>query len=103
MSLALDKEGFLRHLSDWDKGVADQLADNAGIKLTEAHWEVIGLTRDYYQKHNIFPVNRVLIQRMREELGEDKGSSIYLMQLFTGKPRRFVAMISGLPKPTNCD
>jgi len=40
---------------------------------------------------------------MRENHGEEKGSSIFLMQLFTGKPRRYIAMISGLPKPTNCD
>ena len=100
---AVDAEGFLRAIDDWNETVADLLAAQADIVLTEAHWEVINLARQYRQEHLIFPANRVLIKLMREQLGEDKASSIYLMQLFTGKPRRFIAMIAGLPKPTNCD
>ena len=100
---AVDAEGFLRAIDDWNETVADLLAAQADIVLTEAHWEVINLARQYQQEHRIFPANRVLIKLMREQLGEDKASSIYLMQLFTGKPRRFIAMIAGLPKPTNCD
>ena len=100
---AVDAEGFLRAIADWNETVADLLAAQANIVLTEAHWEVIYLARQYQQERRIFPANRVLIKLMREQLGEDKASSIYLMQLFTGKPRRFIAMIAGLPKPTNCD
>ena len=100
---AVDAEGFLRAIDDWNETVADLLAAQADIVLTEAHWEVINLARQYQQERRIFPANRVLIKLMREQLGENKASSIYLMQLFTGKPRRFIAMIAGLPKPTNCD
>jgi len=103
MDLNVDKEGFLREIRDWNKNVAAQLATSAGIELTDNHWEVIDLARSYYQQYNLFPANRVLVHLMSEQLGEDKGSSIYLMQLFTGKPRRYIAMISGLPKPSNCD
>ncbi len=100
---SVDTEGFLKSIDDWDEAVAEWLAIQAGITLTNAHWEVINIARNYQQEKGIFPVNRVLIKLMREQLGENKGSSIYLMQLFTGKPRRFIAMIAGLPKPTNCD
>lgn len=103
MDLNVDKEGFLREIRDWNKDVAAQLAASAGIELTDNHWEVIDLARSYYQQYNLFPANRVLVHLMSEQLGEDKASSIYLMQLFTGKPRRYIAMISGLPKPSNCD
>ena len=100
---AVDAEGFLRSIDDWNEKVAGQLAAQADIVLSEGHWQIIRIAREYQQERGIFPANRVLINLMREQLGQDKGSSIYLMQLFTGKPRRFIAMIAGLPKPTNCD
>ena len=99
----LDSEGFLRSLDDWNETVATAIARQANIVLTDAHWEVIELARNYQLERGIFPANRILISLMRDLLGEEKASSIYLMQLFTGKPRRYIAMIAGLPKPTNCD
>ena len=98
-----DAEGFLRHIDDWNENVAELLAAGVGIALEDGHWEVIRIARNYYESHAIFPANRVLISRMKQELGEDKGDSIYLMGLFTGKPRRHIALIAGLPKPSNCD
>lgn len=100
---ALDKEGFLRNLSDWSPGVAEQLAEAEGIQLTEAHWCIIRLVRDYYASYAIAPATRVLVKLVREQLGAEKGQSIYLMQLFTGKPAKLVSKIAGLPKPANCD
>lgn len=102
-NLDLDPEGFLRRIDDWDETAADELANNAGLALTDSHWEVIRIAKAYYEEHAIFPANRVLMTKMKQELGEEKGTSIYLMQLFTGKPRRFIAMVAGLPKPSNCE
>ena len=98
-----DKEGFLCDLSNWNQAVAVDLAALEGIELTPAHWEVIELVRDFYATYKLFPANRVLIRRMKEQFHADKGSSIYLMKLFTGRPRRVLARVSGLPKPTHCD
>ncbi len=98
-----DKEGFLRNTADWDTAIAEHLADLEGIVLTEDHWEVIHLVRDYYQHYRLFPANRVLVTKLREAFGETKGSSIHLMKLFTGKPAKHIARIAGLPKPPNCD
>ncbi len=103
MKLNLDKEGFLRDLSDWNPDVAQVLAKNEEITLSDSHWQVINLVRDYYQQYQISPAKRVLVKITREKLGEDKGNSIYLMQLFTGKPAKLVSKIAGLPKPANCD
>lgn len=100
---ALDKEGFLREYQAWNPEVAEQMAAREGVELCPDHWEVIELVRGYYQDFGLFPPNRVLVSRMREELGASKGSSIHLMKLFTGKPARVLARLSGLPKPPNCD
>ena len=103
MGLNLDQEGFLRELSDWNKDAAAILAANEDIVLSEEHWELIHLVRNYYTQYQISPVTRVLVKLVREEFGDEKGNSIYLMRLFTGKPAKLISKISGLPKPANCD
>ena len=99
----VDKEGFLIDLTDWNEDVARQLAIQDDIVLTENHWQVINIARNYYVQYHLSPVMRVLVKIVRSELGSAKGRSIYLMQLFSGKPARLVSKISGLPKPSNCD
>ena len=103
MELNLDEEGFLRELTDWNNDVAQFLASTEGIDLTDDHWEIIKLVRDYYRQHQISPVTRVLVKVTRERLGNTKGNSIHLMQLFSGKPVKLISKIAGLPKPANCD
>ncbi len=103
MNPLYDKEGFLSDYKDWSKELAPELAAAEGISLTEQHWEVINLVRSFYQKFHLSPTTRVLVKIVGEQLGSEKGRSIYLMRLFTSKPAKLVAKISGLPKPTNCD
>ena len=98
-----DKEGFLRDTAAWNPAIAERLAELDGVTLTEDHWEVIHLVRDYYENYRLFPANRVLVTKIRQAFGESKGNSIHLMKLFTGKPAKHIAKIAGLPKPPNCD
>lgn len=103
ISVDVDKEGFLVSLTDWSPQVASELAASEGITLTDEHWCVINVVRDYYARYHLSPETRVLVKLVGRELGEDKGRSIYLMQLFSGKPAKLVSKISGLPKPRNCE
>jgi tRNA 2-thiouridine synthesizing protein E len=98
----LDKDGYLRSLSDWDEDVALQLALAASIKMSPAHWEIIHLLRRFYSAHGLSPAMRPLVKMVRTELGSDKGKSLYLMQLFPGNPALLASKIAGLPRPTNC-
>ena len=99
----LDKEGFLTNYLDWQPEFAPELAANEDIELTAAHWEVIDLVRDYYQRYHVSPTTRVLTKIVKDAFGADKVKSIYLMGLFTPKAAKMVAKIAGLPKPNNCD
>lgn len=101
--IEVDKEGFLRNLSDWNPQVAEQLAAQDNITLTDEHWEIINLVQDYYQRFNISPAMRVLVKVAQEKLGKKKGRSIHLMLLFPGTPAKLISKIAGLPKPDNCD
>ena len=98
----LDKEGYLRELTDWNEGVAALLAQQENINLGPAHWEVIKLLRSFYRRHQVSPATRALINLVKRELGPDKGKSVYLMKLFRGSPAKTANKIAGLPKPDNC-
>lgn len=99
---AFDKEGFLRRLSDWSPGVAEQIARTEGITLTDQHWEVLTLLRDYYQEFDSSPAMRPLVKYCRIRLGPEQGKSLYLLRLFPGSPAKIGSKIAGLPKPDNC-
>lgn len=101
-SINLDNEGFLKNLRDWDNEAAEALASNENISLTEAHWEIILLLRSFYQQFEISPAMRPLVKYISQQLGKDKGNSLYLLQLFPGSPAKIASKVAGLPKPDNC-
>jgi len=101
-TIATDKEGYLKQLSDWSPEIAQLLAQQESIELTPAHWAIIELLRDFHHQYELSPAMRVLVKHVGLTLGKDKGSSLYLMQLFPPSPARIACKIAGLPRPTNC-
>lgn len=99
---AFDTEGFLRKLQDWTPEVAEQIAAGENIRLTPEHWEILELLRSYYQRFDSSPAMRPLVKWVAQQLGPDKGKSIYLLSLFPGSPAKLGSKIAGLPKPDNC-
>ena len=102
LRVALDPEGYLVKLEEWSPAVADALAGEEGITLSEEHWEVIDVLRDFYRRYELAPAMRPLVKAVGRALGEEKGRSIHLMRLFPGSPAKLAARIAGLPKPTHC-
>jgi len=98
-----NNEGFLEDAHAWTEGVATTIAAEDDIHLSENHWEIIIFLRYFYKEHEISPPsNRLFVKAVKEALGENKGNSIYLMQLFPGTPAKTACRIAGLPRPTNC-
>jgi tRNA 2-thiouridine synthesizing protein E len=98
----VDDQGFLLDLKDWNSELAEQIAQSEGLKLTDAHWEIIYLLRDFYKEYELSPAMRILVKQTKLKLGEAKGNSHYLLSLFPGSPAKLASKIAGLPKPTNC-
>lgn len=92
----------MQNVEDWDPEVAQVLASAEGISLSEAHWEILDLLRDYYSTYDSSPAMRALVKFCRLRLGDEKGRSIYLLKLFPGSPAKIGSKIAGLPKPANC-
>lgn len=100
--IGLDPEGYLLALEDWSPQVAEALAAIEGIELTEGHREIIALLRRFHAEFQLSPATRPLIRYVAQQLGKEKGNSLYLNQLFNGTPAKLAAKLAGLPKPTNC-
>ncbi|WP_404377786.1 TusE/DsrC/DsvC family sulfur relay protein [Vreelandella aquamarina] len=100
--IKVDPEGYLVEQEDWSEAVAELLAEDEGLVLTEQHWELIRLVRDFYTRYEMAPAMRPLVKATKQALGDEKGRSVYLMSLFPGSPPKRLARIAGLPKPTNC-
>ncbi len=97
-----DDEGFLLNLSDWNAAIAETIAQREDIQISEAHWEIIQVIKQYYSEYDHSPAMRPLVAYIKKNLAEEKASSIYLMKLFPGSPAKLAAKIAGLPRPENC-
>jgi tRNA 2-thiouridine synthesizing protein E len=102
MQLETDKEGYLKHLSDWNPNVAEWLAEGVNVTLNKDHWDVIHALRDFYADTGISPAMRILVKIVKQKVSLEKGNSIHLLTLFPGSPAKIAAKIAGLPRPTNC-
>lgn len=100
--IPLDPEGYLVVLSDWSPEVAERLALEEARELTDEHWEVIDVLRDFYARYEMAPAMRPLVKAVGQALGPEKGRSLHLMRLFPGSPAKVAARLAGLPKPANC-
>ncbi|WP_034913919.1 MULTISPECIES: TusE/DsrC/DsvC family sulfur relay protein [Erwinia] len=97
-----DAQGYLKSINDWHEALAPLLAEEEGITLTDAHWEVVHFVRAFYLEFNTSPAVRMLVKAMAQKYGEEKGNSRYLFRLFPEGPAKQATKIAGLPKPAKC-
>lgn len=102
MDTRFDPDGYLRQHRDWTENLAEEIAQQDGITLTPAHWEILHAIRRFYAEYELSPATRPLLKYLSQILGPEKAGSIYVMQLFPGTPAKTIARIAGLPKPANC-
>ncbi|GMQ87134.1 MAG: hypothetical protein BMS9Abin08_0332 [Gammaproteobacteria bacterium] len=91
--------GRLADIREWNEDAAQYLAQTQGIELTDKHWEIIHLMRDFYAEFNISPIQKLLIKNIKEKLGNDKATDDWLNQLFPDGVLTQGTLIAGLPIP----
>ena len=101
-TIETDAQGYLANLNDWSEDLANILAKRDELELTDAHWEVINMIREFYQENGTAPAMRALTKLAKSKLGKDKGDSKYLYSLFPYGPGKQGSRYAGLPKPTGC-
>jgi tRNA 2-thiouridine synthesizing protein E len=94
-TIHVDAEGFLTELDEWDEALADRLADQIGIELTDEHRALLRYLRvDFAEQGETATLRRVSAQT---------GTPVKrLFELFPAKPAKKMAYVAGLPKPRGC-
>jgi len=94
--LAVDADGNLVNLEDWNEEIAKEIARSEGIpELSEKHWQVINYMRKVFKESGESPS----IRKITKESGIDTKT---LYMLFPVGPGKKAAKIAGLPKPKSC-
>ncbi|MBF0278722.1 MAG: TusE/DsrC/DsvC family sulfur relay protein [SAR324 cluster bacterium] len=102
-SYEVDENGYLVNLDDWSEDVANELAQDEEIEMTDEHWDIVNFLKDYYQEFQIAPAVKVLTKEIAKKNDiKRKEASAYLYNLFPNGPALQACKIAGLPKPTGC-
>ncbi len=90
-----DEDGFMANPEDWSKEVAEALAGDLKIMLTDRHWDVINFCRTDFVSEGDAPTLRRITK-----IGGVPTKELY--KLFPKGPAKKVAYVSGLKKPSGC-
>ena len=93
-TIDVNEEGYLTDLSQWDKSVAEDIATEEGIELTDRHWEVIDYLQDQFKNEVALSIRRI------KQSGVVDIKEFYA--LFPGGPLKKATKIAGIPKPASC-
>lgn len=91
----VDEEGFLTEYDEWSEELAQTLATNIGVELTDSHWKAIRFLREDFKMQRETPTLRRVTT-----VGQIPTKDLF--QLFPKKPAKKMAYIAGLPKPAGC-
>lgn len=97
-----DDDGYLVDSTTWNRELAQALATQHSLVLTDDHWAIIALVRRFHADTDVVPAMRPLVTLVKQQLGPEKGNSLFLHKLFPDSPAKLLAKVAGLPKPTNC-
>jgi len=94
----MTEDGYMKDPSKWSERYAMWRSQCLNIELTEAHWDIIRLFREYISEKGITPSSRVAQKEAKKRFNID--SKTFYM-LFPNGPKQ-VAMITGGIKPSGC-
>lgn len=90
--------GFLESIEDWSEGLAQIIAKEEAVELTEKHWDLINYLRDeFINNGGNQPNTRTIVKAMSEKWGE-KVDAKSLYDLFPKDPSKQAGRIGGLPE-----
>ena len=97
--IATTDTGFLENLEDWSTELAELIAAEDELALTERHWDVLHYLRDEYVNNaGNQPNTRTLVKAMSKTWGDKSINAKTLYDLFPGDPSKQGGRIAGLPE-----
>ena len=92
-----DDEGYLVEPQAWSEELAEVLARQENILLTEDHWDVIRFMRGYYGDRQIAPDARYVIWHLTDRLGPAARNKLF--ELFPYGYVKQACKIAGMKRP----
>lgn len=90
------REDREKDLQGWSRDTGLAVAHAGGLKLTDAHWEVIDFLRSRYLEKGDAEDAREIADELEDNYSS-QGGSRYLRKLFPGGPVTQGSRIAGLP------
>ena len=92
--LDVTEDGYLTDHSQWNKEIAEEIAKEEGIELTDRHWEVISWIQEQVKNEVALSIRGI------KKSGVINIKEFYA--LFPGGPLKVSTRIAGVPKPKSC-
>ncbi|MGD2117027.1 MAG: TusE/DsrC/DsvC family sulfur relay protein [Chromatiales bacterium] len=97
--VAVDEEGFLLNVDDWQREMVADIARSVGIEMTDRHWEVVDYIRDYFEANHAVPELRTFLKHLREKYDQQTATRKYVYSLFPYGFGQQACKIAGMRKP----
>jgi tRNA 2-thiouridine synthesizing protein E len=94
MSVDMNDEGYLTDPSQWTREIAEEIAKEEEVNLTDKHFELIDFLRSNHENGVDLTIRKV----GKSGIVDIKG----FYQLFPKKPLKKSSRIAGIPKPASC-
>ena len=101
-TIQLSEAGWLENLDEWTENVAQAIAQNEKVTLTDEHWDIINEARDYFNENGVVCEPRAFSKIMKKKYGADRADSKYIYSLFPYGLIKSANKIAGLPRPKGC-
>jgi tRNA 2-thiouridine synthesizing protein E len=97
-TIETDKNGYLVNAEDWSRDLAEAMARQDGLALTQKHWDLIEFLREeFFNNNGNQPNTRNIVKAMSEKWGQSlQQKDVY--DLFPKDPSKQGGRISGLPE-----
>jgi tRNA 2-thiouridine synthesizing protein E len=94
-----DEEGYLLDAGDWSPELAEALAAESGLAMTDEHRAVVAFVRGYFDENGKVPEARTMLKHMGALWGADRASRRSLYLLFPRGYGQQACKIAGMTKP----
>ena len=97
-TVPLNEDGYLANFSDWNRDVANVMAENDGLQLSDCHWVAINFLRDFYEQYEVPPSDRLMIKRVGEQIMAYGCTKKTLNEIFPKGGCKHACRLAGLPE-----
>jgi tRNA 2-thiouridine synthesizing protein E len=98
-TISTSASGFLENIEDWTETIAERIAQQEGIVLTERHWDLINYLRDeFINSAGNQPNTRNIVKALSKKWEDKSVNAKSLYDLFPGDPSKQAGKIGGLPE-----